>query len=119
MGLDLSYPITKLLIDDATHQAWWDPALGDAQILKSHCRRVDELAVANLPYGVLRMYLLDLFQNNSHSNGFVANYLSCTFTLVELGGMNLWQQIDAKIAAVGGAAAMYKLNAKVDLERAT
>lgn len=119
VGLDLSYPSTDLLIDDATHKTWWDPALSDAQILNNHNRRTTELAVAELPYGLLASYNLDQFKNNSHANGYVADNLSSCFTLADLDAMNLWQQMDAKIAAIGGSSAMYKLETKVALEMET
>jgi hypothetical protein len=119
VGSDVSYPVTKLLIDGATHKAWWDPALSDAQILNNHNRRTTELAVAELPYGLLAAYNLDLFKNNSHANGYVADNLSSCFTLADLEAMNLWQQMDAKIAAIGGNSAMYKIETKVALEMET
>ena len=119
VGPDLSYASTKLLIDDATHKAWWNPALSDAQILNNHNRRTTELAVSELPYGLLSAYNLDLFKNNSHANGYVADNLSPCFALADLDAMNLWQQMDAKIAAIGGNSAMYKIETKVALEMET
>ena len=119
VGLDLSYLSTKLLIDDATHNAWWDSALSGDQILNNHSRRTTELAVAELPYGLLAAYNLDLLKNNSHANGYVAGNLSSRFTLADLDAMNLWQQMDAKIAAIGGTSAMNKLEIKVALEMET
>ncbi len=73
----------------------------------------------SLLYQRHRRKLVDQFKNNSHANSYVADNLSDRFALADLAGMNSWQRMDAKIAAIGGAAAMYQIESKVDLEQQT
>ena len=119
VGSALSYPPTQLLINSATHDAWFGPALTDAQKIANVGRRVQELAVTNLPLGLLASYLYDQFKNSTHANGTVADYVGHTYTLAQLEAMNLWQQMDTKIAMLGGAVAVQQIFDKAMLEKET
>ena len=109
----------QLLINSATHDAWFGPALTDAQKIAKVGRRVQELAITNLALGLQVSYLYDQFKNATHANGTVADNLSNTYTLAQLEAMNLWQQMDTKIATLGGASAVQQIFDKAMLEKET
>jgi len=109
VGDALSFPKSELLINSATYNAWYaDPNLTLTQINNNVGRRPVELAVQYLPLGLLYLYASrDI--NIPHANGQVFANLSNVYTLAQLEGMNLWQNMDAKIASLGGASAVYQI----------
>jgi hypothetical protein len=119
VGAALSFPATELLVSSATMSAWSDPALSDDQKEANVGRRQVELWVKYLPINLLGAYLLDQFQNKSHSDGNVAASLSNVYTLPELEAMNLWQQMDTKIQTLGGAWAVHQIFDKAEQEKHT
>ncbi len=104
---DLTYPAYLLLVPDATYNTWFDPTLSDAQRQANVGRRVAELALQYLPFGLLWARYIDQLQGNAPANSLVFSNLSIHgYTLAQLDSYDLWNRMDAKIAACGGPGAL-------------
>jgi hypothetical protein len=97
------YPARELLIDQARFDAWFGPAVPDAEKSRNVGRRPRELAIQYLPNYLLRNHCEDLAAGRSHAESHVVETLS-NYTVAELEAAQLWQRMDAKIAGMGGCA---------------
>jgi hypothetical protein len=103
VGPALSFPRKNLLITRDQYGALYgNLALSDGNV----GFHTASLAVQYLPLGLLHWYIYDISSNATHANGQVLALLSPFFNLAQLEGMNLWQNMDAKIASLGGANAV-------------
>jgi hypothetical protein len=112
----LTCPTDALFFDGVTFFNWYTP-FSPADPNKNVGRRAKELAVAYLPLGLLDLYLRDQQLGYSHATGDVAVSLAGRYSVAELETLQLWQQMDAKIAAHGGAAAIGSYMAQVTAEK--
>lgn len=94
-------PMSEILIDDATFQAWFGPQVPyDAQ-RQNVGRRMVEVAPVYLPNYLLRKHCEDLQRGTDHAHSQVRNVLS-HYSLEYLEAAGLWESMDAKIASFGG-----------------
>ena len=113
----LTCPTEELFIDGNTYFDWFFLQFSPSNPNKNVGRRSTELAAAYLPLGLLDFYLQDQQHGYSHANGTVAAALASRYSLDELEQMQLWQQMDSKIAAHGGPAGIAAQMAKVTAEK--
>jgi hypothetical protein len=93
------YPASLLLIDEATHEAWFDdPAVAAANI----GRQVKVLAVTYLPPALLAYRCDDLAAGLSLEEGSVYQFLRAAYTMEELDALDFWDRLDAAIIEAGG-----------------
>jgi hypothetical protein len=93
-----------LLISEATHEAWYGAGVSDATKLQHIGRRPQELAIELLIEQLLAYYCKDQAAGKSHAQGYLATEVLKGYTLAELDALDLWNKMDAAIAALGGCA---------------
>lgn len=96
------FPAEELLIDQATYDAWFGPAVSDTDQSNNIGRRLLELALVYLPDYLLRAYCHDIANRRGHGDGDVFAIFSRNYTVSELEREDLWARMDAKIAGFGG-----------------
>jgi hypothetical protein len=102
-----SVPISELLIDQATFNAWFAPTLSSSQRLANVGRQTRELAIKYLSDALLRRRCADIKAGiTSHAASAVYADLKGIYTVAELESMNLWNRIDAKLASMGGCSSL-------------
>ena len=100
-------PAGDLLIDELTFNAWFVDESDPAIQLKNVGRRTADLYLAYLPQVLLTLHCQDLFLNNDHASSRVYNWaFSATYTVAEMEAKGLWTGIEAKLASLGGCAAL-------------
>jgi hypothetical protein len=99
------FPARELLIDQTTYDAWFGNGVAAADQTNNVGRRTRELAIKYLPDELLRNRCADIAANKSHADSDVFDSLKLNFTVAQLEALNLWDQIDAKLANLGGCAA--------------
>jgi hypothetical protein len=92
----------ELLIDQATHDAWFGNGVSNMQQLANVGRRTREVAVKYLSDELLRNRCADMTSGSSHAASQVAATLALTFSVADLEAQDLWTKLDAKIANLGG-----------------
>lgn len=95
-------PNSKLLIDQAKFNSWFEPAADDH--LKNIGRNPMELSVEYLPNYLLKKYCEDQSLGKTHATGEVFNTLKNVYTVAQLEALTLWTRMDTKIAGMGGCA---------------
>lgn len=91
-----------MLIDQAQYDAWFGPLVPPADRQKNVGRKVGELALVYLTPYLLRLHCNDLAAGRDHAASTLAQAFSQWYTVSQLESMNLWQNIEAKIASLGG-----------------
>jgi Regulator of chromosome condensation (RCC1) repeat len=99
-------PISRLLIDAATHEAWFGPAVDEATAQVNISRLEKHLGVEYLSDGLLQLYCKDLDSGASPAASQVYESLKDFWTLDDLLEMDLWTKLDAKLEARGGCNAL-------------
>ncbi len=103
-------PASALLIDEATYQARFSPALTRAQRLSGIGRTPWELSITQLTDWTLVNRCDDLAAGRtSHASSKVYSDVARFYTLVDLESMDLWNRLDAKIASRGGCGAIKRV----------
>jgi hypothetical protein len=100
-------PTSAILIDQATFDRWFGPAVDQTAQENNVARQIRELAVIHLPNFLLNAHCEDIRARNTRAESKVFDSLQGGlnipyFTVAELEAMNLWTRLDAKIAAFGG-----------------
>ncbi len=96
------FPARELLIDEATFDAWFGPAVSATTRANNIGRQTKELALIYLPDELLRHRCKDLRDNKSNADGDVFATFDPIYSLQDLEDRALWTSIDAKIAERGG-----------------
>jgi alpha-tubulin suppressor-like RCC1 family protein len=99
-------PIARLLIDAATHDAWFGPSVDENTATINIGRLTTQLAVEYLSDGLLRLHCKDLESGAAPADGQVYEALKAFWTLDQLVEMDLWAKMDAKIPLLGGCIAL-------------
>jgi hypothetical protein len=99
-------PVGEIPINQADYDAWFGAAVAASEKKNNISRRSDELAIAYLPNYLLGLYCQDKQAGLSHAAGQVYANLSPCYTLAQLDALNLWSRMDAKLASIGGCAAI-------------
>jgi hypothetical protein len=100
-------PIEDILLDDPTFQAWFvnEPDLEEQG--KNVSRRVADLYLQYLPEYLLMLHCWDTLLGNDHASSKVYDYVfKSTYSVAEMEAMGLWTAMDAKLAQIGGCAAV-------------
>jgi hypothetical protein len=98
------FPIGNLLLDQATFNSWFGPTVPVSTVCTNVGRQTRELALQYLPDYLLRARCDDLAAGTAPGQSRVFDIFSLDYTLAQLQALNLWQNIDAKIALLGGCA---------------
>jgi hypothetical protein len=96
------YPLSKLLINQSTWDAWFGSAVATATRKNNIGRRVAELAAIHLPDALLRDYCGDITHSSPHATSSVAEYFSKWYSVAELEALGLWERLADKVALLGG-----------------
>ena len=99
-------PISRLLIDAATHEAWFGSSVDENTALINIGRLKKQLAVEYLSDGLLKLYCQDLESGAAPANGQVYEDLKEFWTFEQLVQMDLWAKMDAKLPLRGGCMAL-------------
>ena len=95
-----------LLIDDAQYARWFgDPEVSIAQC-KNIGRQVRELAIARLPDELLRRRCADRASGAAPERSQVYDVFRFNYSPAQLEQARLWERLDAKLAGIGGCAAV-------------
>lgn len=113
----LTCPADALFFNGVTYFDWFVTQFSASDPNKNVGRRAKEVAVAYLPLGLLDMHLYDLQHGYTHAGSTVAAALAGRYSVADLEAMQLWQQMDAKIAAHGGPTAISGYAAQVEAEK--
>lgn len=113
----LTCPADALFFNGVTFFDWFVTQASPTDPNKNVGRRAKEVAVAYLPLGLLEMHLYDLQHGYTHAGSTVAAALAGRYSVADLEAMQLWQQMDAKIAAHGGPGAIAAYAAQVEAEK--
>ena len=102
-------PIDELFIDQNKFTAWFGGSVPSPTQQDNVARRGTELALQYLTDYILKLRCNDILQgvtNEANSSVYKDSSLRLSkfYTVSELQAMNLWAQLDAKIAAKGGCA---------------
>ncbi|MEA2424800.1 MAG: hypothetical protein QOH13_1210, partial [Thermoleophilaceae bacterium] len=101
------FPVADMLIGEALHEEWFGAAVSEKKRLQNVGRRTTDLALPTLPVSLLYAYCQDKALGRSHAEGDVFGaFKPYGYTLADLRDADLWQRMDAKIAAFGGCAAI-------------
>ena len=99
-------PPGEILTSKASFDAWFGPGVSDEAKLNNVGRRTLELAVEYLPNYLLHAYCSDQAAGAGHAGGEVADIFDGVYTVAQLEAQDLWGRMDAKLAALGGCAAV-------------
>lgn len=105
-GGDFDFPSNALLITDSQYNQWLgvvsQPMFSDSSQCVNVGRQTRELTIKHLTRNLLEIYCDDKASAKSHSTGDVAGLFKGIYTASQLEGMSLWQNMDSKIAKLGG-----------------
>lgn len=98
-------PVSWFLINQTQFDSWFDLSIPGSWAANVGIGPY-QAAVDKLPIFLLQAYGRDSAANKSHAAGEVCSLLSGHFTKAQLEAGLLWDRMDAKIAAAGGAASL-------------
>ena len=100
-------PAIEILIDDATFHDWFVNESDPIERLKKVGRRTADLYLQYLPQVLLGKHCQDLAAGTDHVHSAVYNYaFASSYTVDEAEAAGLWTGLDAKLAEIGGCAAL-------------
>lgn len=99
-------PIGAILMDEPTFDAWFVNESDPVELDKNVSRWTRDLWITYLPMTLLKRHCADLANNKDHASGSVMNMFKSVYTVADLEAKGLWEAIEAKLAGIGGCAAL-------------